>query len=261
MPIGKIERLQIANLLDGIADENGEVMADLTLAMIRRVMSWRATRDSHFVSPIVRGMARSKPSERARSRILSDDELRAVWRAAEACTGILGPLVRFLLLTACRRNEAAEMSSTEIEDGVWTIPAARYKTGSDTAIPLSAAALEALEALPCIGPNKYVCTQDGERPFRALSGAKAKFDTACGVSDWVLHDLRRTARSLMSRASLSSDIAKICLGHKIPGVRAVYDRHSYLNEKRHAFEALAPLVDRIVNPPADNIIAIRTLGT
>jgi len=108
LPISKIERLQIANLLDAIVEENGEVMADLTLAIIRRVMSWHATRDSHFASPIVRGMARSKPSERARSRILDDDEIRRVWKAADASTGILGPFVRFLLLTACRRDEAAD---------------------------------------------------------------------------------------------------------------------------------------------------------
>ena len=256
MPIGKIERLQIANLLDRIVEENGEVMADMTLAIIRRLMSWHATRDNHFVSPIVRGMARSKPSERARSRILNDDELRSVWKAADASAGIIGPLVRFLLLTACRRDEAAEMSRAEIEDGLWTIPAARYKTGADTDIPLSAAALETLEALPRVGPDKYTFTQDGERPFRAHSSAKAKFDKACGVSDWVLHDLRRTARSLMSRAGVSPDIAEMCLGHKIPGIRSVYDRHRYLNEKRHAFEALAALIERIINPPSENVASL-----
>jgi hypothetical protein len=60
----------------------------------------------------------------------------------------------------------------------------------------------------------------------------------------------------MSRADISSDIAEICLGHKLPGVRGIYDRHRYLEQKRHAFEGLAALVDRIVNPPADNVVAI-----
>jgi len=255
-PIGEIRRSNVASLLDAIVEENGVVMADLTLAIIRRVFTWHAARDDHFVSPLTKGMARSKPSERARSRILTDDELRAVWKATSQSNDLFGAYMRFLLLTAARRDEASEMSRTEIKAGLWTIPAARYKTGADTDLPLSAAAIEVLESLPRIGADKYVFTRDGERPFQGHSSAKAKLDKACGFSDWVIHDLRRTARSLMSRAGVSSDIAEQCLGHKLPGVRAVYDRHRYLEEKRHAFEAVAALIDRIVNPPVDNIVAI-----
>jgi integrase len=148
------------------------------------------------------------------------------------------------------------MSRIEIKDGVWTIPAARYKTGADIDLPLSAAGLDVIKSLPRIGADKYVFTRDGERPFQGHSTAKAKLDKACGFSDWVVPDLRRTARSLMSRAGVSSDIAEQCLGHKLPGVRAVYDRHRYLEEKRHAFEAIAALIDRIVNPPAGNVVSI-----
>jgi integrase len=74
---------------------------------------------------------------------------------------------------------------------------------------------------------------------------------------WTLHDLRRTARSLMSRASVPSDHAERCLGHVLPGIRGTYDRHEYLAEKRHAFAALAALVERIVNPPTANVVALR----
>jgi integrase len=255
-PIGEIRRSNVASLLDAIVEENGVVMADLTLAIIRRVFTWHAAREDHFVSPLTKGMARSKPSERARSRILTDDELRAVWKATSQSNDLFGAYMRFLLLTAARRDEASEMSRTEIKAGVWTIPAARYKTGAATDLPFSAAAIEVLESLPRIGSDKFVFTRDGERPFQGHSSAKAKLDKACGFSDWVIHDLRRTARSLMSRAGVSSDIAEQCLGHKLPGVRAVYDRHRYLEEKRHAFEAVAALIDRIVNPPVDNIVAI-----
>ena len=88
------------------------------------------------------------------------------------------------------------MSRIEIKDGVWTIPAARYKTGVDTDVPLSAAALEVLERLPRIGADKYVFTRDGERPFQGHSSAKAKLDKACQLSDWVIHDLRRTGATV-----------------------------------------------------------------
>jgi integrase len=73
---------------------------------------------------------------------------------------------------------------------------------------------------------------------------------------WTLHDLRRTARSLMSRAGVSADVAERCLGHVISGVRGTYDRHAYFDEKKRAFDTLAALVDRIVNPAANNVIPI-----
>jgi hypothetical protein len=91
-PIADIRRSEIIRLLDGIEDANGPVMADRTLAVIRKIMNWHASRSDDFRSPIVRGMARTKPSERARDRILSDDELRSVWHSAE---GVFGALAKF----------------------------------------------------------------------------------------------------------------------------------------------------------------------
>ena len=75
---------------------------------------------------------------------------------------------------------------------------------------------------------------------------------------WTLHDLRRTARSLMSRAGVSADVAERCLGHVISGVRGTYDRHAYFDEKKRAFEGLAALVERIINPPVANVIPLET---
>ena len=65
-------------------------MADHVLAYLRRVMTWHASRSDDFRSPIVRGMARTRPSQRRRQRVLSDDELKAVWRAAEASQNAFG---------------------------------------------------------------------------------------------------------------------------------------------------------------------------
>jgi hypothetical protein len=134
-PIDDISRSDIAKLLDRIEDECGPVMADRTLAYLRRVFSWHATRSDDFRTPITRGMARTRPAERARDRILSDGELRAVWTAAGALNNGFGPLARFILLTATRRNEAAHMRRDEISDGVWTIPARRNKSKRDVVLP------------------------------------------------------------------------------------------------------------------------------
>ena len=78
------------------------------------------------------------------------------------------------------------------------------------------------------------------------------------TTGWTLHDLRRTARSLMSRAGVQGDHAEQCLGHIIPGVRGVYDRHEYRREKAEAYEALALLIERILNPAPANVTQLRT---
>ena len=267
-PIGEIRRSDIIQLLDKIEGgelkdkggdpiKGGPVMADRTLAVIRKIMNWHATRSDDFRTPIVRGMARVKAKERARERTLTDDELRAVWKAAEAAEGPFGRFVQFLLLTAARRNEASEMKRAELTGTDWTLPADRNKTKVDLVRPLSAAAQDVLSKAPKLADCEFVFSTDGEHPISGFSRFKKNFDKVCGVSAWTLHDLRRTARSLMSRAGVASDHAERCLGHVIAGVRGTYDRHEYHAEKQRAFEALAVQIDLIVNP-RDNIVAIRS---
>jgi integrase len=255
-PIDAIRRSDIVSLLDKIEDENGPVMADRTLATVRRIMNWHASRSDEFRSPIVRGMARTKGKEHARARILTDDELRAIWQAASAMPGPFGAFVQFLLLTAARRGEAAGMTHSEIEGQDWTLPEARNKVKVDLIRPLSSVAQDVLAKLPRIGKVGYVFTTTGRNGLGGFSAFKRKLDRASGVKGWTLHDLRRTARSLMSRAGISSDHAERCLGHVIGGVRGVYDRHEFHAEKKHAFEALAALIERIVNPKA-NVVPLR----
>jgi integrase len=254
-PIADIRRSDIVRLLDKIEDKSGPVMADRTLAYIRKVMNWHASRSDEFRSPIVRGMARTSGKDRARARILTDDELRALWKAVEAMPGPFGAFTKFLLLTSARRAEAAGLTWDEIKDGVWLLPAARNKVKQDLARPLSAAAQSVVNSVPKL--DYYVFTFDGAKPIGGFSKLKERLDAACGVKDWTLHDLRRTARSLLSRAGIASDIAEICLGHVLTGVRGTYDRHEYHAEKKQAFEALAAQVARIVDPSDDNVVTLR----
>ena len=95
----------------------------------------------------------------------------------------------------------------------------------------------------------YVFSASGQYPISDFAFRKAAFDKLCGVTGWTIHDLRRTGRTLLSRAGISADIAERCLGHALVGERATYDRYEYADEKRHAFEALAALIERIVHPP------------
>jgi integrase len=191
-------------------------------------------------------MARRRPEERERSRTLSDDELRRVWRTAEVFPSPWGQFIRFALLAACRRTEASAMTWAEIAGDEWTIPRERYKTGVEVTLPLSKAAMKVLAEIPRIKGCEFVFTTDGRTPISGFSTFKLKFDIACGVKDWRLHDLRRTSRSLMSRAGINPDIAERCLGHAITGIRGTYDKHHYIPEMRRAFEALAAQIDTVL---------------
>jgi integrase len=235
-------------------------------------MNWHATRTDDFRSPIVRGMGRGVTTKR--DRVLTDDEVRAFWRAAEAWDHPFSRLLRFILLTATRREEAAGMRWSELEDDIWTIPAARYKTNIDFELPLSQAALDVLAASTHFGEAGFVFTTTGEGAIGGFSKFKAQFDAlmlgelrkaAVERGDdpakvvperWTIHDLRRTARSLMTQAGVPPDHAERALGHVIGGVRGVYDRHDYLDEKRKAFEALAAYVGHALDP-RPNVVPMR----
>ena len=255
-PIADIRRSELVRLLDRIEENNGPVMADRTLATMSPIFNWYATRSDDFRSPIVRGMKRTSTKERARTRVLSDAELRAVWQAAGKL-GVFGGFVRFLLTTAARRAEAAKMTWAEIDGGDWILPADRSKNGDPLVRPLSQLALDVIGAQPRIEGCPYVFTALGKRPLNDYVKGKRKLDAASGTSGHTLHDLRRTARSLLSRAGVNADVAEMCLGHTLAGVRATYDRHSYHAEKKHALEALAAQIERIVSPPKGNVRALR----
>jgi integrase len=254
--IDEVRRHDVVRLLDKVEDESGPVMADRVLAILGRLFSWHASRSEDFRSPLVRGMRRSNPTERARSRTLSDAELRSVWMTAERRQDAFAYLVRILLLTAARRSEAAEMIRAELDGSDWLIPGARYKTKRDHLVPLSAKAKALLAVMPRIGPATFVFTTSGTGPITSFGAMKTAFDEASGVTGWRLHDLRRTARSLMARAGVDADIAERCLGHVIRGVRGVYDRHEYRDEKLRAFEALAAQIERIIDPQP-NVMSLR----
>ena len=261
----EVRRSHIADMLDRIEDEAGPVMADRTRAYLRKALAWYAERDDQFnlTAAFVRVKPRANPKDRARTRVLSDDEIRAIWPAlGEAAT--FGALIKTLLLTAQRRDEVAHMSRKEIgEDRIWTIPPERYKTKRPNFVPLSEDALAVIKAQPKIDGCDYVFPSRAETPFTGFGKSKAKLDKAIlaamkkqakegtriePIPNWTLHDLRRTAKTLMVRAGVRPDISERVLGHVIAGVEGTYDRHSYADEKRDALEKLAEMVERILNP-------------
>ena len=254
-PIASIRRKEIVRLLDNIEDNNGRGMADTILAIIRRVMNWHAVRDDDFRSPIVRGMRRYK--EPPRERVLDDDEIRAVWCAADSTPGPFGYCIKFLLLTACRRDEATHLLWREIAGDDWFLPAERNKTKVNLKRPLSSAALAVLEKVPRIAGSDFVFSSDGGW-LGGITRRKREFDKSFGITGWTLHDLRRTSRSLMSRSGVLSEHAERCLGHKIPGVEGVYNRYPYRDEMLLAYEKLATLIGQIVDQQPNVVAMVRS---
>jgi integrase len=259
-----LRRSDIKAMLAEIAKEHGPVMADRVLAYVRKAFNWQMISDDDFKSPIVRGMARTKPKQRARRRILNDQEIRDVWAALETADvpTCYPAFVRFLLLTTSRRNEGSMMNSDELDRSLWVIPRSRYKTKLDHVVPLSDDALALIGDKPegCQKNSWFVfSTTNGKRPFSGFSKAKRALDEiaalrkSSGRDDmprWTLHDLRRTGRSLMSRAKIPTDHAERALGHVMGGVRETYDRYEYVEEKREALLKLSILLAEIVRQSA-----------
>src|ERR1700730_10020081 len=256
--IETIKRSEVARLLEHIADKNGPRMAGYTAAILQVLFHWWEKQTDDFVSPMVRGMVPDGASK-PRDRTLDDRELRAFWRAAEAWSHPFARMMQTILLTATRRNEAAGMLRSELDGDVWTVPASRYKTKISHAIPLSRAARDVIDGCPVLGASGFVFTISGRNRLDGLAHHKSEFDRrmlaelrklepAADLKNWRIHDVRRTARTLMARAGVDPDHAERALGHVIGGVRGTYDRHRFEAEKLGAFEALAAQVQRIVEP-------------
>lgn len=270
----EIRRGDVSKLLDEIEDNSGPRQADVVLAIVRKMMNWYATRSDDYMSPIVKGMNRSKPAERRRKRILSDAEIQELWTATGAL-GNFGALVRVILLTAQRRQKVVSMRREDVIDGVWTIRSEPREKGNAGKILLSDMARKIIADQPLVNSCSYIfpAANFGRRGaddygddrelgyFNSFSENVEKLHAAMRVElpdmeRWTLHDLRRTARSLMSRAKVPSDHAERVLGHAIVGVEGTYDRHTYEEEKNEALAKLAALIASIVDPPAANIVTL-----
>ena len=247
-----IRRGDVTQLLDQVEDKSGARTADKVLEITSGICRFYEKRKDDYSSPIVKGMKRYSTKDHARERILSDDEIRKLWASCETANGY-GALVKLLLLTGQRREKVAAMRWDEIDsDGVWHIPSERREKNNAGELVLPKLALSVINARPRFASSPYILS-NGNGPMRSFHGPrdamKAKLNFA---EDWRLHDLRRTARSLMSRAGVGNHIAERVLGHAIKGVEGTYDRHQYRDEKGHALRALAGLIESIINP-ADNV--------
>jgi integrase len=258
-PITEIKRSDIVHVLDRVEDEHGARMADACLTILRSIMVWHARRTDAFTPPFVSGMKRC--TARPRERILTDDEIRILWPVAEA-SGAFGALLQLALLTAQRKAKLLGMKWSDIDGGTWTVPTEdREKgTGGELVLPdLARAILRRQRESRVHGSDLVFVPANGAGKMSSSHGMlKIKAKLPKGFPEFTIHDLRRTARSLMSKAGVNPEHAERVMGHVIPGVEGIYDRHSYRDEKRIALEKLAALIDQIISgKPSDKIVPMR----
>ena len=180
--------------------------------------------------------------------MLSDDELLSLMRVADTEGYPFGNALKMLVLTGQRRSEVAEMRWLEVDldRAVWTIPAARSKNDQSHEVPLSAPAVSLLRSLPRFLASDWVFTTTGRSPVSGFGRVKRRL--AVGMSDWRIHDIRRTVASGMARIGVEPHVIEKVLNHKsgiISGVAAVYNRYAYDKEKRIALDKWAGHVGRI----------------
>lgn len=240
----EVKRGEIRAVVDRLSDR-APVMANRVFEVTRRLYTWAIGKDLVDTSPCV-GLSKPSP-ETQRDRVLTEDEIRAVWAACDAEPGIIADAFRLMLVTAQRRGEVLSMRWQDIDGSWWTIPAELAKNGLAHRVPLSRQAVTILERMRKRANGTWVFpSPTTDRPIENPQKAAERLRERSKVSDLRLHDLRRTAASLMTGMGISRLTVKKILNHAERDVTAVYDRHSYDPEKRMALEAWGRRLDVII---------------
>ena len=271
----------VIDLLDGIFARGAPIMANRTLAAVRKLFAWAVGRKLLAASPCagVRAVAKERP----RQRVLRPDELRAIWKAAERLGGPVGDAYKLLILTGQRKSQVclARLEHFDMRERLWTIPAGAEGSKSDTphALPITAGIEDIVRACPYRRGYLFSTTM-GTKPLTLGDKVKRQIDTLAleelrkeaieGGGDpaqvrlepWTNHDIRRSMRTGISSLAIPEGdlVRELVIGHVRPGVSGIYDMHKYLPEKKVCLELWAAKVRDIVMPPAANVVPLRAAG-
>jgi len=248
-----ITRRDAIVLLDRIVDRGSPIMANRTLAVVRRVFAFGVERDILEANPLFGIKPPAK--EIRRDRVLSNGEIKTFWNGLEDArmSELVRLALKFLLVTIQRRGEVVEAlwSEFDLANRIWTIGAERTKNGIVHTVPLSEPALELLDGIKQIGGGSrwlFPSPRLEDRPIgrRVINHCLTANREVIAVSNLRPHDLRRTGASEMTAMGIPRLVVSKILNHADRGITAVYDRHSYDPEKRHALDAWGGRLEEIV---------------
>jgi integrase len=255
--IGDITRHDCLLLIDSIADRGAATMARRLHAHLHRFFRWSVGRGVIAINPIAD--APKLGAENPRDRVLTDDELKAVWQGANEIGWPFGPIAQLLMLTGMRREEIGGLRWDEIEfeRSEIRLSGNRTKTNQSHVIPMSTQVIEVVLKAPRLLDCPFVFSTNSKNPVSGWAKAKARLDKASGIEAWRLHDLRRTMATGLQRLGVSLQTVEAILGH-VSGSRAgivgIYQRHDYAHEKRAALELWGENVSRLTS---DNVVGLR----
>lgn len=277
--VADLTMTDIMAVVEGIA-ERGKQRQALNIAQkIGTFFNWCVDDEVIEASPYRPKKVRTAVGQKeSRDRTLSDEELRAFWKATDGAVEDLGAVYssvyRLLLLTGQRLNDIAEASWSEVDLGkkVLTIPAARFKSDRDHAVPLTDDVVAIIEKLPRFPKCNWMCSLDGQGPATighkvkqrldaAMLAALQKDDPKASLPAWVNHDIRRTVRTRLSELDVMDEVAEAVIGHVPTALVRTYNQSDRLKVKRDALTrwegALAALVGE---QKASNIVTMKAVA-
>jgi integrase len=271
-PASGITTAEAVRLLDGIKARVGATAANRCLSYARAAFGWAEKRQAVASNPF-RGI--EAPSrEKARDRVLSAEEVGAIWQAAESLREPARGFVRVLLLTLQRRDEVARLRWDELSDDLitWTLPAERAKNGKAHLVSLSEPARAILAKVPRVRGCPLVFPAASSKPVSAFSAMKRALDAEIEktraeaglqpTAGWTMHDFRRAGVTALADMGFPPHVCDRLLNHvtgAISGVAAVYQRAEFLTERKAALDAWGAFVLRSGNREAApaNIVTLR----
>ncbi len=267
-----VTRRDVIDLLDGIVDSDRGVTANRVLAHIRGFLNWCRERDIIQVCPTDK--MKAPVNEVSRERVLTDQEVRWLWRACEKVGEPWGDMGKLLLLTGQRLNEVAQMTQAEVSGAIWRMDSSRTKNSRAHDVPLSAAALAVVQGRVA-GKKGHLFTTTGTTPVSGFNKGRDHLakameavaneggDGAVTIPQWGFHDLRRTAATGMERLGVAVQVTEAALNHvsgSKAGIVGVYQRHNFADEKRAALEAWGQFVLSLVGEQPDNVVRLEGRG-
>lgn len=266
--VQSVKAHDVRDLLDDLVKTAGPVAANRTLTALKTCFSWRVKRDSETLPKSPCDDVDDPSPEVERERALSDQELAALWRAADAAGYPFGRMVQLLVLSGCRRDEVRDASWSEFDlpGRTWLIPSHRTKNSREHLLPLADKAMDILTAMPRIKGKGLLFTTTGETPISGIARCKRRVhneitrELGREPERWTLHDLRRTFVTGLQRLGFPLEVAEAVVNHKsgtVAGVTGVYARHDYAKEKREALDAWARHVEAIVSGKPATVIPLK----